>query len=163
MVRGDGDFYCDMTGSGSDDYIFVNKTGYITLFENNHNWGYWIPWGIIYNVPSIREQIHFADFDGDKRCDILVVDQHSGATTVYLNKFSSGKFSFSNIGVVTGTATCTEGYGTDKHDRGVRWNDLDGDNRADFLCMQSNGVVNGERPTSECFMIRALTATVQAG
>jgi len=42
-VRGDGTFYCDMTGDGSDDYIFINENGAITLFENNHNWGYWVP------------------------------------------------------------------------------------------------------------------------
>ena len=36
-------------------------------------------------------------------------------------------FTFKDIGVVTGSATCTEGYGSDKHDLGVRWNDLDGD------------------------------------
>jgi len=42
-VRGDGTFYCDMTGSGSDDYLFINASGAITLFENDHNWGYWVP------------------------------------------------------------------------------------------------------------------------
>jgi hypothetical protein len=88
-------------------------------------------------------QIHLADFDGDKKCDILLVDKKSGATTVILNKFSNGAFSWSNIGVVTGSASCTEGYGTDKHDKGVRWHDIDGDRRADFLCVQTNGVVTG--------------------
>ena len=43
------------------------------------------------------------------------------------NNFNSAGFSWTNLGVVTGSATCTEGYGTDKHDKGVRWNDLDGD------------------------------------
>ena len=105
-----------------------------------------------YALPSSRmtrlqlmshQQIHLADFDGDKKCDILLVDKNSGATTVILNKFSSGKFSWSNIGVVTGSASCTEGYGTDKHDKGVRWHDIDGDGRADFLCVTTDGVVSG--------------------
>ena len=143
MVRGDGDRYCDMTGSGSDDYIFINATGAITLFENDHNWGYWVPWGVIYNANRTREEVHIADFDADGKCDILLVDKDTGATTVILNEYSSGAFSFSNIGVVTGSATCTEGYGNDKHDLGVRWHDLDGDKRADFLCMQSDGVTTG--------------------
>lgn len=142
MVRGDGTFYCDMTGSGSDDYVFINSTGAITLFENGHNWGYWIPWGHIYYANRAREEIHLADFDGDGKCDILLVDKASGATTVIQNQYS-GTFAFSNLGVVTGSATCTEGYGKDKHDKGVRWNDIDGDGRADFLCMSSDGTVHG--------------------
>ncbi|KAK5111586.1 hypothetical protein LTR85_011815 [Meristemomyces frigidus] len=122
---------------------FINSTGAITLFENDHNWGYWKPWGVIYNANRARQEIHLADFDGDGKCDILLVDKASGATTVIQNKFSSGVFTFSDLGVVTGSATCTEGYGYDKHDLGVRWNDLDGDGRADFLCMQTDGVING--------------------
>jgi len=128
MVRGDGTFYCDMTGDGSDDYVFINSAGNITLFQNDHNWGYWVPWGVIYNANRARSDVHLADFNGDGKCDILLVDKSSGATTVIQNNYS-GKFSFSNLGVVTGSASCTEGYGTEKHDRGVRWNDLDGDGR----------------------------------
>lgn len=143
MARGDGAFYCDMTGDGSDDYLFVNANGSITLFENNHNWGYWIPWGVIYQTYANRRDIHLADFDGDGKCDVLLVDKDSGATHVILNQYSSNGFQWKDITYVTGGATCTEGYGTYKHDRGVRWNDIDGDGRADFLCMQTNGVVHG--------------------
>ena len=57
----------------------------------------------------------------------MLVDKASGATTVLRNDYANGVFAFTNIGVVTGSATCTEGYGTDKHDLGVRWNDMDGD------------------------------------
>nr|OQO24051.1 hypothetical protein B0A51_05021 [Rachicladosporium sp. CCFEE 5018] len=143
MVRGDGARYCDMTGSGSDDYLFIDSTGAITLFENQHNWGYWVPWGVIYSTNRKRQEVHLADFDGDGKCDILLVDKSSGSTTVLQNRFASGKFSFVSLGVVTGSATCTEGYGTDKHDLGVRWNDIDGDGRADFLCVTPDGVVSG--------------------
>jgi hypothetical protein len=87
---------------------------------------------------------------------------------VLKNSFLNGKFTFKNLGVVTGSAGCTEGYGYDRHDNGVRWNDLDGDGmlpqtspfisshsrirvkqltlfvgRADFLCMQSDGTIHG--------------------
>ena len=43
----------------------------------------------------------------------LLVDKASGATTMLRNEFVGGKFIFTNIGVVTGGATCTEGYGWD--------------------------------------------------
>lgn len=57
----------------------------------------------------------------------LLVDKKTGATTVLRNDFANNKFAFTDIGVVTGTATCTEGYGYELHDVGVHWNDLDGD------------------------------------
>lgn len=57
----------------------------------------------------------------------MLIDKATGATTVLRNDYANGKFSFTNIGLVTGSATCTEGYGYDMHDTGVRWNDLDGD------------------------------------
>jgi len=57
----------------------------------------------------------------------LLVDRASGATTMIRNDFTNGKFNFTSIGVVTGAASCTEGYGYDIHDLGVRWSDLDGD------------------------------------
>lgn len=72
-------------------------------------------------------KIHLADFDNDGKCDILLVDKASGATTVIKNDYSDGKFSFTSLGQVTGSATCTEGYGRDKHDLGVRWHDIDAD------------------------------------
>lgn len=43
------------------------------------------------------------------------------------NDFANGKFAFTDIGVVTGSATCTTQYGFDLHDNGVRWHDIDGD------------------------------------
>ncbi|KAK5731515.1 hypothetical protein LTR17_011313 [Elasticomyces elasticus] len=143
MVRGDGTFYCDMTGSGSDDYVFINATGAITLFENDHNWGYWVPWGVIYNANIDRQVIQLADFDGDGKCDILLVEQDTGTTIVIQNLYSNGVFKFKSLGVMSGIATCTTGRGRDKHDQGTRWADIDGDGRADFLCMDTDGVTTG--------------------
>jgi hypothetical protein len=88
------------------------------------------------------------------------VDKLTGTTTMYRNDFANGQFAFTNIGVVTGSATCTTQYGFDFHDNGVRWHDIDGDGiahqnsyfcnillmiigRADFLCFKKNGVVYG--------------------
>lgn len=142
-VKGDGARYCDMTGSGSDDYLFVDANGAINLFENQHNWGHWKDWGVIYNANRARQEVYLADFDGDGKCDILLVDKSSGATRVMENKFAAGTFSFVDLGIVTGSAKCNQGYGLDKHDLGVRWHDLTGDGRADFLCVQPDGAVTG--------------------
>lgn len=68
MVKGDGDFYCDMTGSGYMDYIWVSPTGEMTLYGNNHLLeATWVQWGVIYNANRDRRDIHFADFDGEFR------------------------------------------------------------------------------------------------
>lgn len=142
-VKGDGSRYCDMMGSGSDDYLFVDATGAISLYENTHDWGHWIEWGVIYEANRVRQEVHLADFDGDGKCDILLVDKASGATRVIQNGYDKDTFTFEDIGVITGSAHCPEGYGQDKHDLGVRWNDLTGDGRADFLCVQSDGTVTG--------------------
>lgn len=69
----------------------------------------------------------FADYDGDGKCDILLINKANGATEVIKNNYSNGVWSFSSIGVVTEGASCAEGYGSDLTDNGVRWHDLDGD------------------------------------
>ncbi|OWP06605.1 hypothetical protein B2J93_5084 [Marssonina coronariae] len=168
MVKGDGSRYCDMTGDGYEDYIWVSSTGEITLYGNNKKLdGTWDQWGVIYNANRPRREIQFADFDGDKKCDILFVEKATGRTSMLRNDFANGKFAFADVGEVTGNAGCAEGYGyhlgypqtsdetpvlqrardeTDddlhnRHDIGARWNDLDGDGRADFLCVRQNGTV----------------------
>lgn len=66
IVKADGSRYCDMTGSGYDDYIWVSATGEMTLYGNNHLlMTTWVQWGVIYNANRIRQEIHFADFDGE--------------------------------------------------------------------------------------------------
>ena len=64
-VKGDGSRYCDMTGDGRDDYLWVSLMGEITLYGNNGMLtGTWDQWGIIYNAYRTRREMHFADFDG---------------------------------------------------------------------------------------------------
>ena len=73
MVKADGSRYCDMTGSGSDDYIvrtellidetnaeitkWVSPTGALTIFGNTHNWGTWTQYGKVYDVGRTRREV----------------------------------------------------------------------------------------------------------
>lgn len=139
-----------MRNTGSDDYIWISSTGEMTIYGNEHTWGTWTQYGVVYNINQAKRDIHFADFDGDGKCDIselansisrvliaqrlltwpyhlVVVDKNTGSTIVLKNNYANCKFSFTNLGVVTGSAGCTQGYGYDRHDNGVRWNDIDGD------------------------------------
>ncbi|KFY78640.1 hypothetical protein V499_02243 [Pseudogymnoascus sp. VKM F-103] len=144
MVKGDGVRYCDMRGTGADDYIWISSTGEIWLYGNKHAPPNWIQYGIIGNVNRPRKEVHFADFDGDGRCDILLVDKATGSTTMLRNDWDGTKFTFTNIGVVSGGATpCTQGYGYTNNDLGVRFADIDGDGKADYLCLELDGRMTG--------------------
>ncbi|KAH6611487.1 hypothetical protein Trco_001507 [Trichoderma cornu-damae] len=145
--KGDGVFYCDMTGSGSDDYIWIYKDGHADstdFFANIHSppeWGHSI--SVTLSVPGPRIGIHLADWDGDGRCDVLVQDRASGALTLWHNDYDAGAktLKFSNQGVKSGGATCTQGWGVGIFDRGMRLADVDGDGRADILCVELDGRV----------------------
>ncbi|CAH0045126.1 unnamed protein product [Clonostachys solani] len=141
--KGDGVFYCDMFGRGRDDYLWVLSTGEITLFENIQappNWG---QHGVIINIDRERKSIHFGDWDGDGLCDILAVERHTGRVEWWRNTFKNGDKSPTFDGpkwvVDGGSNLCTEGWGTGLYGQGLRFADLDGDKRVDYLCMGKDG------------------------
>jgi hypothetical protein len=57
QVRSDGDRYCDMRGTGADDYIWISSTGEITLYGNYHTPPYWLQFGVIFNVNWDRNYV----------------------------------------------------------------------------------------------------------
>jgi hypothetical protein len=60
------------------------------------------------------------------------------------NDWDGTKFTFTNIGVVSGgAAPCTQGYGYTNNDIGVRFADIDGDRKADYICMELDGRTTG--------------------
>ncbi|KAM0547807.1 hypothetical protein ACHAPJ_010269 [Fusarium lateritium] len=144
--KADGNFYCDMRGTGSDDFVWVYFDGHAAeLNANIHN----LPlWGnnlkIELKVPGPRVGIHLADWTGDGKCDVLVQNKATGALTLYENTYKTGSRSvtFTNKGVVT-PATCSQGWGVSPFDRGMRLADVDGDGRADVMCLEPNGRITG--------------------
>lgn len=143
--KADGNFYCDMRGTGADDYVWIYNDGHAAeIFANIRSppaWGHSTK--ISLNVPGPRVGIHLADWTGDGRCDVLVQNKATGALTLYENQFDAvaNSLTFVNRGVVTGAATCTQGWGVNIFDRGMRLADIDGDGRADPLCIEKNGRV----------------------
>ncbi|KAF5604267.1 acetylxylan esterase [Fusarium subglutinans] len=144
--KADGNFYCDMRGTGSDDYVWVYFDDHAAeLNANIHNpplWGNDLK--IELKVPGPRVGIHLADWTGDGKCDVLVQNEATGALTLYENTYKTGSKSitFTDKGVVT-PATCSQGWGVSPFDRGMRLADIDGDGRADVMCLESNGRITG--------------------
>ncbi|OGM49676.1 hypothetical protein ABOM_001781 [Aspergillus bombycis] len=141
-LKADGDFYCDWRGTGADDYIWVSPTGRGLLYGNIHKPPVWVPEGPeIFNIGRERKSIHLADFDGDGKCDIWAVNRETGTAEVWINNWNDdikGGF-LTYKGIISGNVKCTEGWGVGLYDIGVRIADLDGDSRADYLCMEPNG------------------------
>ncbi|KAJ4351275.1 uncharacterized protein N0V89_006614 [Didymosphaeria variabile] len=144
-VKGDGVHYCDMFGRGHDDYLWVWSYGGVELFENTQNPPAWTTHGEIINVNRDRKSLHFGDWDGDGLCDILAVDKHTGNVDMWKNTWTSGQASPTfeyRAGIVTGSK-CTEGWGVGTFDLGLRFADIDGDGRVDYLCMEEDGRTYG--------------------
>jgi hypothetical protein len=92
-------------------------------------------------VPGPRIGIHLADWDGDGLCDVLTQDRATGALTWFQNTYVSDTdtVQFANRGIVNPGQSCTQGWGVGVFDRGMRLADIDGDRRADPLCIEPDG------------------------
>ncbi|KAF7627478.1 hypothetical protein AFLA_002859 [Aspergillus flavus NRRL3357] len=130
QVKGDGVYCCDIRGTGADDYVWISSEGQGYLYGNVHDPPVWKPEGIeIFNVKKDRKSLHLADIDGD-------------GNAIYGSDNAQGDY-FQYKGVLTGNARCTQGWGVGLYDLGLRFADLDGDGRADYLCMDPDGRTDG--------------------
>lgn len=150
-VNGDGVYYCDMTGDGYDDYIYISPEGDVTVYGNMHNPPYWTQYGVVYKLGAVnRMEVHLADFTREGRCDILLVGKEYGDVALRRNDgIKDGKFVFYDYGNAGSTAFCHNNYGVEwklrrdyesrYRDRGVRFAHITGNPRADYLCVEKNG------------------------
>lgn len=169
-LKGDGVNWCDMTGSGNDDLVFIDHNSKISIFRNlntppdTSRYPGWATVTTLDLAGTDREAIYLADWNGDGRCDILTVVrptvQHSpgdidpltdlgtnpnqnkatGAVHARYTTYteSSASFTFGARTEVV-SAGCDQGWGVALLDRGARFHDIDGDGRADYLCMAPDG------------------------
>ncbi|KAJ5801621.1 uncharacterized protein N7518_003689 [Penicillium psychrosexuale] len=145
-LKGDGVYYCDMRGTGADDYIWVSPDGIGYLYGNIHSPPVWSPEGPkIFETGKERKAIHLADFDGDGKCDLWLVDRATGAAEVWINNWNSksGTMSWDKRGIVSGSAKCVQGWGVGLYDIGLRFHDINADGRADYLCIEPDGRTTG--------------------
>jgi len=134
--------FADLDGDGYDDHILITKDGapYVALnqgkkAETSKKWLLGQSQGSV-GLPAPDgvppgSKVHFADVNGDGRADYLVMNATTGATRAYLSKPTSvdaqtGKrtFTFKDVGpIASGVGPAAQ----------VRWADLDGDGKADFV------------------------------
>ncbi|KAL9059935.1 MAG: hypothetical protein Q9206_001254 [Seirophora lacunosa] len=141
-VVGDGVRLADLNGDGFDDYIFLEPNAAVRLYINGgeqsdgQNW-VWVPFDsfneIANGAGAKREEIIFADMDGDGKDDFVIVNPKTGALTLYKSggQQPDGKWGWIPAGEI---ATGLGGPGT-----AVRLADLDGDGKADYIQLGDNG------------------------
>ena len=133
--------------------VWIKSTGEITLWPNLNTKGHeskpW-SWGESYDVLNVnvdggkrdRRNVQFADFDGDGKCDVIYHNQVDRHVKWWRNLKTDGKVSFGYIGLIP-NAGCDQRTGVGMFDIALRFADIDGDKRADFLCMAPDGKTTG--------------------
>lgn len=158
-LKGDGSRYCNMMGhsNGAMDYVWIHSTGYMVLYESlggtfPDDPPYWGPNYQIWSAKSFtgseihRSDLHLADWDGDGYCDIIYVKpKNGGKVEVWLNQYAkTSNFDSWVHETVDGIGgKCHEHSGVGLRDVPFAFADIDGDGRADYLCMEPDGRTSG--------------------
>ncbi|MFF9566228.1 protein kinase [Streptomyces sp. NPDC014685] len=133
--------FADVTGGGRDDYLLIKPDGTTTAWYNRDfqsaGGREYLDWAPPENIDGVRtepEEILYADIDGDRRDDRILITAEGGARA------------WINVGDKGGGGTFRE-VGRIAKDSGVppqevRFADVDGDGRADFLRIERNGVIH---------------------
>ena len=127
-LKADGTFYCDMRGTGSDDYVWIYADGHSNeIFANTHNPPFWDPnYSFTLKVGAPRELIHLADWTGNGRCDVLVQDKTTSAVRLWENQWNAGTktLTFVDQGIVASPG-CGKSTGVGIFDRSMRIADME--------------------------------------
>ncbi|MEU0549878.1 FG-GAP-like repeat-containing protein [Micromonospora sp. NPDC005979] len=126
--------FADLDGDGRDDYLLLGEQGQVRLWLNRGT-GDGVRWqsqGEVARGSAPRDQVRFADFDGDGRDDYLVVGDQ-GQVQAWLNTGAGDAVSWTAKGVVA------TGVGATREQ--VRFADIDMDGRADYLVVGDQGQV----------------------
>jgi hypothetical protein len=78
----------DINNDGRADYLWLSEEGALTVFLNGGTGRTpkWLPQGVIATgVGTSRENITFADLNGDAKVDYLAITAETGAVKMWLN------------------------------------------------------------------------------
>ncbi|MFI9719721.1 FG-GAP-like repeat-containing protein [Streptomyces sp. NPDC052396] len=128
--------FADFDGDGKADYEVINSDGSMSVWLNKggDGRGGWQALGKVATGSSTDpSRVRFADFDGDGKADYEVINS-DGSMSVWLNKGGDGHGGWQALGkVATGSAT---------DQSRVKLADFNGDHKADYATIGSNGAIN---------------------
>ncbi len=127
--------FADINADGKADYLVVEKYGVVKAWLNNggSGRGSWLERGTFAGgVGQPEGRIRFADVNGDGKADYLAV-QDDGSVRAWINKGTDGRGSWSEYDGFAG--------GVGEPGSKVRFADIDGDGKADYLVLQDDGVI----------------------
>ncbi|MEU8762715.1 GDSL-type esterase/lipase family protein [Streptomyces sp. NPDC048659] len=131
-----GDYKVDIDGDGHADYLVVDDNGAVRAYVNTTGADgkvNWLDKGYIASGSSqwTGAQVRFADVGGDARADYIVLSPN-GAVRAFINNGGNGNGGWQDIGVIaTGSTNWT--------DKQIRFADIGGDARADYIVLSPNG------------------------
>ncbi|KAJ7859025.1 hypothetical protein B0H14DRAFT_2351404 [Mycena olivaceomarginata] len=137
--------FADLNSDGRAEYLWLDAQGVTTAFLNlgstqggtNAGQVQWLPSGVIATgVGAARHQVQFADLNGDGRAEYLFVHD-DGSVDAWLNL--GGPDDGPNALTWFPAGTIATGIGKDG--TGVRFADLNGDGRAEYLYLEADGAM----------------------
>ncbi|MEV7011225.1 FG-GAP-like repeat-containing protein [Streptosporangium sp. NPDC051022] len=131
----------DVTGGGRDDYLLIEPDGTTTAWYNK---GFqvkrtfqYLEWEVpqkISGALQLPREIRYADINGDKRADRILITAKGGARA-WINEGATGAGgTYRDIGRIAGDG--------DLPPKDIQFADLDGDGKADFLRIGWTGVAH---------------------
>ncbi|CAG8321699.1 unnamed protein product [Penicillium salamii] len=137
---GRGVRFADLNGDGRAEYLYVHTDGSVEAYlnlggldgtESNAKVG-WLPQGVIATGVGLgRDNVIFADINGDGRADYIAVDRTVGSAQVWLN--GGGPDNGPNAAKVVWYPHGTIATGVGGFARGLQFADLNGDGRAEYV------------------------------
>lgn len=138
-------WFADIDGDGRSEIIGVDPDGTIRAFKNVNGMN-GFPFGaatVIGSAPGGTTRIRFADIDGDGRSDRVAIDE-DGRVRVYRNLFGMNERGQSTAFATTPVIVKVT---TDTPDR-IRFADIDGDGKAEFITVNADKTVSAFRNLS---------------
>ncbi|KAJ6600731.1 hypothetical protein B0H10DRAFT_2083067 [Mycena sp. CBHHK59/15] len=133
--------FADLNGDGRAEYLWLDTKGATTAFLNlgsSATGSMASLWVIATGVGAARHQVQFADLNGDGRAEYLWVHD-DGSVDAWLNL--GGPDDGPDAAKVTWFPAGSIATGIGEDGAGVRFADLNGDGRAEYLWLDENGAM----------------------
>ncbi|MCQ8771783.1 FG-GAP-like repeat-containing protein [Streptomyces telluris] len=127
--------FADINGDRKADYLVLEDNGAVRAYINDggDNRGGWTNRGVIAKgTGAPATKVRFADINADGKADYLVLEDN-GAVRAWINDGGDDQGGWTGQGRIAA--------GTGAPSAKVRFADIDGDRKADYLVLEDNGAV----------------------